>query len=265
MLAPLVAQMRANPWNCILLSIFPQMTIVGKIRIGFTNLFSLPSCPTFRGLIVAQLLSHSLDQCQFISGDSTEERNAMTVVGNKQPTATSPEDPVRAALEDAGLRDRLVNQARAILHRRKDLTGIEIDDVVQKTLTRAMEGQKRFDNNKRPVGAWLHGVLVNVVREEIRAALRQPRQQPADSDVWAESAVAPFPQEDTTPVQTSVEQHLSLLSPNDQAVVRMRFLDELSLQDIAVRLNIGYVAVRMRFSRAMKRLQEQSRNLEERP
>ncbi len=179
----------------------------------------------------------------------------MTVAVNKLPSATSPENPVRAALDDPAVIDRLGQQAHAILHRRIDVRGIEINDVVQRTILRAIECRASFDG--RPVGAWLHGVLVNVVREEVRAAHRQPAQQPADSTLWAESAVAPPPQDaDVAAIRTLVEQHLVRLSPDDQAVVRMRFFDELSLQDIAVKLNIRYVAARMRFSRALRRLQE---------
>jgi RNA polymerase sigma factor (sigma-70 family) len=189
----------------------------------------------------------------------------MTVVGNKPPPATPPEDPVRTALEDPVVRNRLGQQAHAILHKRTNVRGIEIDDVVQKTILRAIECRASFDG--RPVGAWLHGVLVNIVREEIRFANHQPVQQPADTSLWAGSVVATAPQDaDLAAIRTFVEQHLIRLSPDDRTVVRMRFFDGLSLQDIAVKLNIGYVAARMRFSRALRRLQELARTSpEERP
>jgi RNA polymerase sigma factor (sigma-70 family) len=183
----------------------------------------------------------------------------MTVAANKLLSETPPEEALRASLEDPAVRSRLGNQANALLLRQGTAFGIEIDDLVQETLKRAVEGQKRFDSS-RPAGAWLHGMLVNVVREKLRDHHRLPSQQPVDSDRWAEAAVVPPSSTlDIAAVRGEAERYLSQLSPDDRDIVRMRFFDELTLKDIAVKLKMTPAAARMRFSRAMRRLQEMAR------
>lgn len=170
--------------------------------------------------------------------------------------ASPPGEPVRAALDDPDVCERLRRQAHALLHRYAGVRSVDIDDVLQKTKLRAIECRAAFDGG-RAVGPWLHGVLVNVVREEVRGARRRPVQQPADPALWETAATAQVaPEVDIANERLRAERFLNLLSAGDREVVRLRFFEGASLRDIAARLGIEYVAARMRFSRAMRRLQE---------
>src|SRR5262245_9291573 len=180
----------------------------------------------------------------------------MTASLNQPAAIAPPAHPVLSALVNTAVCDNLARQARALLGSRDGVRGIDIDDVLQKTKHRAIERHESFDGSGRPVGPWLYGVLVNVVREEVRAASRQPAQQPADPTLWEKAAVAPPPRDvDTAADRSLVIQHLTRLSPDHRAIVRLRILDGLGLREIADRLGISHVAARMRFSRAMRHLQ----------
>lgn len=162
------------------------------------------------------------------------------------PALAPPDDPVRAALADPGVHRRLLAHACSILHCR--LTDAE--EVVQIVCERALERRHTFDPARATVTGWLFGFAVNVCREKVR------RRGPAATDPTVLAAVAaPDPDSDLADVRFRVERHLRKLSAEDQAVVRLSYLDDLSLQEVAARLNIGYAAARMRLSRAMRRLQ----------
>lgn len=184
------------------------------------------------------------------------------------PPAAPPDDPVCAALDDPVVGDRLRRQALALLRQRAGVRSIEVDDILQKTTERALGRRGAFDGSGRPVGPWLFGVLVNVVREEVRAARRRPAQQPADATAWEVAAVAPAaPDADLADARVRAERYLDGLSPDDAAVVCLRFFDGLDLSVVAGRLGITHEAARMRFSRAMRRLRARAGTTppEERP
>lgn len=191
----------------------------------------------------------------------------MTVAGNDPLTAAPQDDPVRTALVDPAVGERLLRHAHALLRRQTYAHGIDVDDVLQKTKLRAMEIRSTFTTG-RAVGPWLHGILVKVVLEEHRAAQRQPAQQPVESTRWENSIAAPDgPDGDAIATRAMAERCLNRLTASDREIVRMRFFDGLGLQEIAERLNITHTAARARFSRAMKRLHElaETSNPEDRP
>ncbi len=81
-----------------------------------------------------------------------------------QPPAAPPDDPVRAALDDAKLQDKLLNHALAVLGRR--LAGRmgadrldKAKEALQETCVRAFQKHQDYDPSW-PVGAWLHGIMV---------------------------------------------------------------------------------------------------------
>ena len=184
-----------------------------------------------------------------MSSDSAEERDAMTTIANSPPPAASSEDAVRAALDDPAVRAKLLAHARAVFRGRH----ADAEDAVQEVFTRAWARRHTFDPAGGPAGGWLYGFAANVFQEMFRAAARRPVQPPADPAAWEPAVVAP--DADLADARLRAERHLNRLSPGDREVLHLRFFDELNLPAIAVRLGITYEAARMRFSRAVRRLQ----------
>ncbi|MDB5311568.1 MAG: polymerase subunit sigma-70 [Gemmataceae bacterium] len=177
----------------------------------------------------------------------------MSASVNNPPSAAPPEDPVRAALDDPVVRVKLLAHARAVFRGQN----ADAEDAVQEVLTRALARRHTFDPATGSAGGWLFGFAANVFQEMFRAERRRSAQQPADQAAWEMAAVAPTaPEADIADERLRAEHHLSRLSTDDRDIVRLRFFDGLSLPDIATQLGISYVAARMRFSRAIRRLQD---------
>ncbi len=118
------------------------------------------------------------------------------------------------------------------------------DDILQTTWLKAIEALPRFENrNNNSFSAW----LFTIARNECKQHWRKPnREVPFDPIV--------HDREDTKPEQENkilVEQILAYLSESDRELIRLRYLADLPLNDIAKILNINPIAVRVRMHRAM--------------
>jgi RNA polymerase sigma factor (sigma-70 family) len=134
---------------------------------------------------------------------------------------------------------------------------VETDDLVQTALVRALARLEAFDP-RRPGAflAYLHQILVNCVREEIRRASRRPRLEPL-SDMVPEDR--PSILERTIGAQSlkSYESALVSLVPEQQQAVVLRIEFGFSFQEIADALGRPSAdAVRMQVSRGLLRLAE---------
>ena len=110
-----------------------------------------------------------------------------------QSHAAAPADPVQAALDDPHVRSGLLDHARAMLARwlanRPGAVRAEAAaDAVQETQLRALQKRCEFDPSVRPVRAWLHGIMANVLCEIARAMGRQPAQALDDLAAWEQLA-----------------------------------------------------------------------------
>jgi len=125
------------------------------------------------------------------------------------------------------------------------------EDAVQETIERALRGHSSFDPEKGGVSAWLHGILINVLRNQSRALSRQPIQPPTDGHAW-EALAASLPKHvDEVAAQIDAAVYLSRLPDDHRTILHMRYWQELSYEEIASQLGISPANARVRLSRAL--------------
>lgn len=132
----------------------------------------------------------------------------------------------------------------------------EAHDLVQETLTKVyvawMKPLARIDN---PV-AYAHATLT-------RTFLSSRRKRSSTETPLGKFPDNPIPDaNDATPQRLAVHEALARLSPIDRAIVIARHLDDLSVADTAVLVDLSPGAVRVRCMRALEKLR---RWLEEPP
>ena len=172
------------------------------------------------------------------------------------PPVAPPDDPVRRALDDIVIRDRLVNHAAAILGRR--LAGRPAADridkakeAVQEVYVRALQKRCEYDPT-RPVSAWLHGIMAHVLSETTRSLRRSPAQESADANAWERLAVDLAPDAaDIVLSRLAAAGYLARLPSEHKEMLQLRFYYGLSHDEIAVRLGISVGNARVRLCRAL--------------
>lgn len=148
----------------------------------------------------------------------------------------------------------------------------DFSDVVQETLAQAYVNWKNFiDMPERPFYAWLREIACNrltdlhrrhlvaqrrtVKREE--ALWGPPASQAARRDLarcLADSRLSPSRELEGRELRARVHTALAQLPAPDRELLVMRFLEELSVEEIADVLKISHSAVTSRQLRALKRL-----------
>lgn len=148
---------------------------------------------------------------------------------------------------------RLVEYAR-----RRLPSGYDPHDAVSECLARAVDRIDDLADQGARVEAWLYGILRLVVLEQIRRSGRQERERPVAGGPLGLAEVADDPgplehvlrDEQAGSVRTAFER----LSVDDQEVLWLRQVAELSVAEVAAVLKKGHGAVRQANSRALARL-----------
>ena len=162
------------------------------------------------------------------------------------PTAAPPADPVRAALGDPHVLDRLRQAVRGVYY-----GGLpHVDEVVQEVCTRALEKKDKYDAAKGGVVAWLCGLVTYIVYEHRRRERKQPH-QPGDVDL-AELVAARPEDDDAAEVIRLAHAYVATLDGPDREIITMFHFEKLPHAQIAKRLGITVTAARKRYSRAFK-------------
>jgi RNA polymerase sigma-70 factor (ECF subfamily) len=111
-------------------------------------------------------------------------------------------------------------------------------DLSQETFLRAIQGARRF-RGEAPVEVWLLGIARNVYREWLRRRVPDPA-------TGEDDGVAEGP----GPERLDVARALLALEPSHREVLVLRFVLDLSGEEVAQLLGIGHDAVRQRVARA---------------
>ena len=169
------------------------------------------------------------------------------------PATAPPDDPVRAALTDAGVLEEMHKHARVVLSRwladrAASTRSEEAGEIVQETGRRALKLAATFDPS-RSAAAWLHGILPNVASEHCRKLRKLPVQQPDDPADWDRCTRRVDPTNDTADL-------LELLPEKQRRFVTMHLLDGLSHREIGQRLNISEGNSRVQLTRALNLLRQ---------
>jgi len=106
------------------------------------------------------------------------------------------------------------------------------DEIVQDTWLTAVRRVRRFDPRKGSFLAWLRGVAANLLRNDLRKRRRLPKfQQSADGQI-SETGKGRSPWEDRYR-EEEVAAALDALSEREEAVLRAKYLEGLSVAEIA--------------------------------
>lgn len=124
------------------------------------------------------------------------------------------------------------------------------EDIAQEAFLAAVRAIDRFDR-RRPFGPWMHRIVVNRAIDVTRA--RSLRREVDAAAV--ESAAAP-PDPPSAPLSSDVVVALGDLSPEQRAVVVLRFVFEYTPGEIARALDMPRGTVNSRLRRALDRLGE---------
>ncbi len=121
------------------------------------------------------------------------------------------------------------------------------EDIAQEAFLSAVRALDRFDR-RRPFGPWLHRIVVNRAIDFARArALR--------SEVHADVEPAGDDRDGTAPYSDALMDALATLSPEQRAVVVMRYLFELTPGEIGRALDLPRGTVNSRLRRGLDALQ----------
>jgi RNA polymerase sigma-70 factor (ECF subfamily) len=124
--------------------------------------------------------------------------------------------------------DATYDDLRAYAHWR--CAGLEqiAEDVVQDTWLTAVRRTRDFDPHKGSFRSWLFGIAANVVREHLRtAATARQRVVALSGDAAASSG------EDAHERAVRIATILAALPPRQEQALRSKYLDQMSVQEIA--------------------------------
>jgi RNA polymerase sigma-70 factor (ECF subfamily) len=123
----------------------------------------------------------------------------------------------------------------------------EAEDLVQETLTRALESFHRFERGTN-CRAWLVSILQHVRSNRRRSRGRSP--VVADVDELAAATIAIMPEVPEHLTDVDVLRALERLQPNHQEVIILCDVEELTYKEIATALGVPIGTVMSRLHRA---------------
>jgi RNA polymerase sigma factor (sigma-70 family) len=168
----------------------------------------------------------------------------------------------RALAGDRAAFGPLVERHRSILLRlahRMLGDPAEAEDVAQEACLHAFLSLSRLRAPER-FGAWLYGIAVNLCRLRLRArrsiyALEDwEGGRVAQGFTWAEAQLSPEAAYEIRELHAVVLNAIALLPPEQQVVVRLHYLDGLTLTEIGVLAGAPLGTVKARLHRARERL-----------
>ena len=128
----------------------------------------------------------------------------------------------------------------------------EAEDLTAQTFERALRAIGRYEERGAPFSAWLLRIAAHVVADRARRAEPLDDADPFDDDNSARDAEPDWVAE--WEVATWLRGHLAALSEDQRQVVRLRYYDDRSFGDVAVRMDRSENAVKHLLRRALAAL-----------
>ncbi|MCF2664674.1 sigma-70 family RNA polymerase sigma factor [Oscillibacter valericigenes] len=138
---------------------------------------------------------------------------------------------------------RFYRLAYSYLHSREEAL-----DAVQTAVCRALEKQESL-KDADAMRTWFYRILVNVCTDLLRQRKRVTLVKPEELDAGS--------YEDPLPEDGSLARRVDALPPEIAAVIRLRFYEELSLQEISAVVNCPLSTVKTRLYTGLKKLRIQ--------
>lgn len=121
------------------------------------------------------------------------------------------------------------------------------EDILQTTWLKAIEALPKFQyRSSTKFNAWLFAIARNECKQHWRKDQRDATYINEQTETL-EAAI------DQTETNLLVEQMLSKLSEDDREIIRLRYIADLSVNDIAAVLDINFVTARVRLHRAINK------------
>jgi RNA polymerase sigma factor (sigma-70 family) len=192
---------------------------------------------------------------------------------NKARSMTLPADSNNTMIAEyiADNTSSLLGIIRSYVMRMRLASGEDVSpvalEVLQQVVLEALDHADRFDVTGQPM-AWLLGIAINIIKrnkaERIKSSQRvltvsdlslMQEEELSESDLFDQfvtSSEAGLDQEITANEQAKLL--LSLVSPEDQHILMLAFLEGYEREALAQKLGISPGATRVRLHRALKRL-----------
>ncbi len=156
---------------------------------------------------------------------------------------------------DAVAFEYLFNRYREAIHRlfvQRTGSPDDADDLLQETFVKVYVNLHRY-NAAYTFGQWVYTIARNTFVDYVR---RRQDGLPIDDRFTAPASSAPTPEESVihSQQQTQIEQCLSLLDPRYSQLIRMRFIEEYSYEEIAAKLSLPMGTVKTRIHRAREQM-----------
>lgn len=120
------------------------------------------------------------------------------------------------------------------------------EDVLQTTWLKALQHLPRYNHGTVSFSAWLFAIAKNECRQLWRKHVPDPLDEALETEPAGDAQGALL-------ARLTIDQILTRLSPDDQEILRLRYIADLSTKDLAKTLNLNFVAARVRLSRALAR------------
>jgi RNA polymerase sigma-70 factor, ECF subfamily len=169
-------------------------------------------------------------------------------------------DPMTQAKSDPGAFTRLYLRHydaifRYCAHRLFERTTAE--DITSEVFLSMVENFQTFDGNEKQFRNWLYRIATNAVNEHIRKTARRSAILTwvwrGSSNSGVDEAAAADESQDN---QAVIKKALRMLKPDEQAIVTMRFFENLKTEEIAEVVGASASTVRSQLSRAMEKLRK---------
>jgi len=169
-------------------------------------------------------------------------------------------DPMTQAKSDPGAFTRLYLRHydaifRYCAHRLFERTTAE--DITSEVFLKMMENFQTFDGNEMQFRNWLYRIATNAINEHIR---KTTRRSAILTWVWRGKTQDDTPDtsaaDESQHNQAVIKKALFLLKPEEQAIVTMRFFENLKTEEIAEVVGTTASTVRSQLSRAIEKLRK---------
>lgn len=128
----------------------------------------------------------------------------------------------------------------------------DADDVLQSVFVKAWRGHSGFDPDRRPLPAWLVGILRHVVADHARDAERQRRLQSRIETRAGRDVLAPASEQVVDAVLVSHQ--LTQIGQPRRRVLELAFFEDLTHHEIAERLDLPLGTVKSHVRRGLLQL-----------
>ena len=127
---------------------------------------------------------------------------------------------------------------------------LDADDALQTAFVRAYRSLAQCQDPNR-FGGWLYRIVANQCREIATRRARRERRFVADDDCLS---LAATPESDESGVRDEIELALQRLDPLQREAFVLKYVEELSYEEMADITGAGVSALKMRVRRACERL-----------